>query len=496
MSKATDRLSPNPKATVDAIRAIGYSFESALADIVDNSIPVMSSSISIVAHWDGSDSWCAILDDGYGMTEESLREAMRVGSNGGLEHRNQNDLGKFGMGLKSAGFSQARRITVISKTKTTKPCQRTWDIDYMEQSGEWDALLECSEFASKFAEKNLGLQGTIVFLEKLDGPLDVIGSKSSDPERQSIFLQQVSSLTIHLGMVFGRIMTQNKKLRVTVNGSEIVPWLPYFEHSATQDCPDETLTLKGSKIRCRSYVLPHPERLTSQSEMEEMSGPGGLTFNQGFYIYRKDRLIMHGIWFERKHVKDRDHNLARLEIDIPEALDKDWGLTVDKGRVSPPKAMSGELRRLADRVRAKSQAVYRSRGKTNSVRRTPSGPVTPVLEIKTRHGKKIVEVNVKHPLVSQVLAGSDSRSTKAFLGIFNESLQILLNQTQEIDVSLAEQREENPPLGLRECVEILFETFANEGKLNRNEIKKKLLTIDPIFRYPNIVEEVMGDDFE
>jgi hypothetical protein len=297
-------------------------------------------------------------------------------------------------------------------------------------------------------------------------------------------------------MVFGRILTQNRNLRISVNEVNVDPWLPYFEHAATQDCPDEILTFKGLKISCKSYVLPHPDRLSNQKELERLNGPGGLTFHQGFYVYRKNRLITHGLWFERKHVKDRDHNLARLEIDIPEALDKDWGLTVDKGRVNPPRAMGGELRRLADRVRGKSQAVYRSRGKITAVRRLPSGPVTPVLEMKTKNGKKSAQINEKHPLVSQVLAGSDNRAAKAFLGILNEALQALLNQTDKNDSVDAFLGEEISPPGMKECVEILFETFAAEGSLNRSQIRNKLLSIDPIFRYPNVIGEVMGEDFE
>ncbi len=122
---------PEASSMIETFRAIGYSVETAIADIIDNSITAGAKNIWIDYDWKGSNTTLSILDDGTGMNNEQLIQAMRPGSRNPLEERSSNDLGRFGLGLKTASFSQSRKFTVFSKAKGYRPVFWTWDLDYV-----------------------------------------------------------------------------------------------------------------------------------------------------------------------------------------------------------------------------------------------------------------------------------------------------------------------------------------------------------------------------
>ncbi len=133
---------PRPGALIESLRSIGYDLPTAVADIIDNSLTASARQVDIVFHWAGANSWICILDDGIGMPDRKLFEAMRPGSQNPLQTRSSNDLGRFGLGLKTASFSQARRLTVITKTTRGSIAVREWDLDYVEREDEWRLLKE------------------------------------------------------------------------------------------------------------------------------------------------------------------------------------------------------------------------------------------------------------------------------------------------------------------------------------------------------------------
>ena len=131
---------PEAGSMIETFRAIGYNIETAVADIIDNSISANAKNVWINFDWKGAETWLSIKDDGTGMDNEELIQAMRPGSKNPLADRNSKDLGRFGLGLKTASFSQARKLTVLSKKTDCSSVYWTWDLDYVNQTGKWDLI--------------------------------------------------------------------------------------------------------------------------------------------------------------------------------------------------------------------------------------------------------------------------------------------------------------------------------------------------------------------
>lgn len=124
---------PSAASMLESLRAYGYSLNSAVSDLIDNSITARAKNVWITLKWSGEDSWISIRDDGIGMTEKQLSRAMIAGSQSPLDRREQHDLGRFGLGLKTASLSLARSLTVVSKIENGSLSVRRWDLDYIAQ---------------------------------------------------------------------------------------------------------------------------------------------------------------------------------------------------------------------------------------------------------------------------------------------------------------------------------------------------------------------------
>ena len=158
-------IPPKPSSLVESMKEIGYSLGSALADIVDNCITAQARRIQLFSELNGADSKIAILDDGKGMTEEDLLEAMRLGSRSPLEERESSDLGRFGLGLKTASFSQCRVLTVVTRNGNDTACAR-WDLDRISSSDRWEVEL-LDDWSTIPWVDHLGIQGTLVVWERM-----------------------------------------------------------------------------------------------------------------------------------------------------------------------------------------------------------------------------------------------------------------------------------------------------------------------------------------
>jgi hypothetical protein len=133
-------LPPDPAALIQSMRAFGYTLPTALADLIDNSISAGASQIDAELRWDGPSSTVSITDDGCGMDEGALTQAMRLGSRSPEEERAPTDLGRFGLGLKSAAWSQARSLTVLTRTGGGPVLVARWDLDHLTRTGTWSLL--------------------------------------------------------------------------------------------------------------------------------------------------------------------------------------------------------------------------------------------------------------------------------------------------------------------------------------------------------------------
>ena len=168
--KYIDDLKPDPASLIESMRDIGYSMETAVADLIDNSITAEAVNIEIRFSWNDGEPWLAIIDDGHGMDADELTNAMRLGSKNPKETRSREDLGRYGLGLKTASFSQCKKLTVISRSGGNLE-GREWDLDLISESATrmWTlSILEDQEIESIALAKTIKEHGTLVLWQKLD----------------------------------------------------------------------------------------------------------------------------------------------------------------------------------------------------------------------------------------------------------------------------------------------------------------------------------------
>lgn len=484
-------VEPQAAALIESLRAFGYSPQTAIADLIDNSISAKSSNIDVRFHWDGHDSWITILDDGAGMSEEVLREAMRAGSANPLDTRGTQDLGRFGLGLKTASFSQCRRLTVMSAVEAGFPATRTWDLDLIGRTGQWRLLAEDRpEDARLWQDINPSGRGTLVIWRHLDRIVDRRSPANELAERH--FYAVADRVVEHLSMIFHRFLRGPRRTSMRVNGRSLRPWDPFLEDStATQGLGDEALTYRETQIPVRSFVLPHVTRL-SQAEYGAAAGPRGWAAHQGFYVYRNRRLIVAGDWLGLGFGRDEPTKLARVQLDLPNSMDQDWQLDVRKSVARPPAALAPHLRRIAEVARRGSVQVYRHRGKV--IERSADSDVAYTWEQTLRGGRIAYRINRRHPIVDALLRRpGDGPLVEAFLRLIEETVPVPLIV---LDHASGESRLAGPFEGaeadaMRTVMRQLAKALQENG-LEPSEVAERLSFMEPFSDHPELITEMFS----
>ena len=432
-----DIAAPDPAGMVASLSSLGYSLEAAIADLVDNSISAKAKCVDVEFTWAGRESWIAIVDDGDGMTADQLKTAMTVAARGPSTVRTAHDLGRFGVGLKSASFSQARQLTVASSVAGDWNV-RTWDLDLVEHFGQWRLLRgadsDTAELIQRFV-KQYG-KGTIVVWRHLNG-YDTDGVEGGDAATQKQFYSEVARTQSHLGMVFARFLTGGRRLVLRVSGTAVEPWDPFLgSHPSVQRLPGEDLPLGAGLVRVDAFVLPSTHRL-SQELYDQAAGPRGWLGQQGFYVYRRNRLILAGDWLGLPGLRrEEKFNLARIAVDIPAETDVEWSVDVRKSSVVPPVALRRHLSRMAASTRARASEVLRHRGQIAA--RTHGDPFAFPWEVRRRDGTVNCKINRKHPLVQEALRAGGDRGAdiQALLRLLEETVPVTaLRVLHETDTS-------------------------------------------------------------
>ncbi|MER2009202.1 MAG: ATP-binding protein [Psychrobacillus sp.] len=352
--KNSEVLIPSAAPLVGSLRSIGYDLETAIADIVDNSIDAGCKKVEIKMSWNEDGSYIRIEDDGSGMDENQLKKAMKLGSKNPQNIRDKRELGRFGMGLKTASFSLGKRLTVLTK-KTGEKSVRCWDLEYIENENEWEIFLEPRDIMSS---KRLGTisseTGTVVLIENLDR----VVASSFTLKKQKSFFNKISRVRNHLGMVFHRYLSSiDKKLVIVLNGEKVEAWDPFFKKSfATQIRPLDEYLIHNSPVSVRINILPHHSKM-SEEEYDYTGGPKGWNAQQGFYIYRNKRMLISGGWLGLFPRQD-SANLARIEIDIQNDADMEWGIDIKKSKATPPLEIQDILKKVGFEARRLSHEVY------------------------------------------------------------------------------------------------------------------------------------------
>ena len=486
-----DRVPPDAAPIIESLRAFGYSLATAVADLVDNSVSAGARHIWIQFDWSGSDSAISVTDDGAGMDEPSLVNAMRLGSRNPLEVRAPHDLGRFGLGLKTASLSQCRRLTVRTKMAGAGAVTRCWDLDTIARTNEWRLLRGADAAAEPYLHPLEELErGTTILWQQLDR-LTADQRADSDQQHQR-FLAHIEDVRRHLGMVFHRLISGPGAVRLHVNRRPVPPWDPFLEtYPATHRLPKEALRLGGARVGVRPFVLPHLSKLTA-TQHSEAAGPRGWNAHQGFYIYRNHRLLVAGDWLGFGWVKQEHYKLARVAIDIPNSLDHDWQIDVTKSRATPPAALRDDLRRIGERVRADAKRVYTHRG----ARLSPAADSQRTLlwEPMARHDRTFYRLNREHTLLRQVRSTcGNPEALDALLRLVEETVPL---QHITIDNSEKPDRQPRPFEGeadarVREVMAQMYRSLRASG-YGPVEARDRLRTHWPFELFPALLA-ALGD---
>ncbi len=362
-----DNLCKN-KPTADilmiSMRSMGYSFESAIADIVDNSVSAAAHKIWLKFPSDPMECYIAICDDGFGMSKLELFDAMKYGSEQKRGHRAEDDLGRFGLGLKAASLSQCRRLTVASK-KEGQISAYTWDLDIIVDKQDW-YMIECSPVQISNIKQISWLDnldsGTIVVWENFD-----LLEKSSGNVYAE--LSKYQELTAdYLALIFHRYINKTgaNKLSIKINNYELKALDPFLEnHPKTNIRRKIEIPVKDTDgiermVTVQPFVLPFQKDLTTEDQ-KLSGGIENYRSKQGFYVYRNERLIVWGTWFGRH--RDELTKYARIRVDIPNSLDDIWGIDIKKQSATIPSNIKVRLTRAVDEamdIAVKAQ-TYRGR---------------------------------------------------------------------------------------------------------------------------------------
>lgn len=354
-------LPPSARSLSASLRDLGYSLETAVADIVDNSISAQATSVKIICDMSLEAPVLAILDNGYGMDEDELLEAMKHGTSGPEIERTRTDLGRFGLGLKTASFSQCRQLTVVS-ARNGQLCGAEWDLDLVRRQDEWViSVLDSSDISDVPFVERLDGDGTLVLWRKIDRLFE----DEQKNKRDELISESLSILGNHLSLVFHRFLGgefhDRPKITMSINGDTVEGFDPFCKKSGAQwIIENEKISLNGESVLINAYILPHFSRLSAKDEAYYKNRSDFLS-NQGAYVYRNGRLMAWGDWF-RLMPKGESTKLARVQIDFPSALDSIWTIDIKKSSARPPHLVRERLRQILPEISEGSKRIYKKRG--------------------------------------------------------------------------------------------------------------------------------------
>ncbi|KQZ67108.1 ATP-binding protein [Nocardioides sp. Root151] len=479
-----DIAEPRADALIESLRSFGYSPETAIADLLDNSISAGARSVDVTFTWNGSDSSISVADDGRGMSAHALYSAMRLGSTSPLAARAESDLGRFGLGLKTASFSQARELTVQSRASDGELAVRRWDLDFVAANNRWQLLRTAPDQLDAGAlPKSRGTVVTWTKCDRLVGAADV-----TDHKAQTRFNETARRVGHHLAATFHRFMVGRGKITIRLNGVQLEPWDPFLEvHPATQNLGSEVLPLAGRVVVVTPFVLPHRSKLNA-SEQDTGAGARGWNQQQGFYLYRGNRLLVQGDWLGLGFARDEHAKLARIRIDFPSALDHEWQVDVKKSSARAPGSLAPDLKRIASAARRQAEEVYRHRGKV-MVRRTSQEFVLAWHQVKTRDGEIRYQINRKHPAILGLLEMTENvKVVERALRFIEETIPTTL-----IGVSIADALDQQPaPFShsrpeLGSLLELMLEGLLGDG-MDRDEAVGRIAAAEPFINYPEVIQ--------
>lgn len=479
-------LPPKAEALMESMRDVGYTIEAAMADLVDNCISAKARQVDVFfsSH---ETPYIAVLDDGEGMSPDALTQAMCPGSRSPREEREATDLGRFGLGLKTASLSQCRRLTVVSRSIGVTS-GREWDLDFLNEVKDWKLkVLSSTDIECLPAIDRLPKRGTLVLWRALDR-LEAIHSTGG---LQAGMETAMARIQHHLELVFHRFLNGEpgfSKLGIRINGHPLVGADPFgLQFQATQQLNREVVNLAGADVVIQPYILPHHSKIPA-GEYDRLGGQEGHLRNQGFYIYRNRRLIISGTWFRLVRQSELT-KLARVQVDMPNTLDHLWTLDVKKSFAAPPDVVRKELKRVINQITGRSERVYTHKG----ARIMQDGNVH-VWERTVKHGHIRYSLNREHPLLQALVEDLDDVEATELLDLFS-----MIESTVPMDYiyadvgashSVLDQEDLDDPLAQERLVDAYVQLLRSTGA-RESDIRSRILVVEPFCRKKGAVEALL-----
>tara|TARA_B110000967_G_C18847207_1_gene542631 strand:+ start:112 stop:1605 length:1494 start_codon:yes stop_codon:yes gene_type:complete len=397
------KLQPQAAATIDLMRFNGYSIELAIADVIDNSLPVNSKRINVTINFlngDLANLYVLIEDDGKGMDKGELQNAMDLSAKDLNSKRNAMDLGKFGLGLKSASFSQCKNLLVISKRKNTPISAMQWDLNFVTKNNDWSVNVfdqnKISSIQSQFNIQDTD-HGTSILWRECDYILNGLNDDSIQENINNI----VSELQKKLSLIYHKYISRG--IKIYVNGLELEAMDPFCEKgsegSRSSKTFEETIHInkEGHKATITGYLLPHISKMGGTKRERNVSINADLMGNQGLYFYRVDRLISWGSWHNLIR-KSEANSSARVEISVGNDSDSSWNIEIKKSTINIPYRIRERIKALMTDTAEKSNRV--------GVRRITRKPLEHALwqrELNKDTQTLTYTINKEHHIIKQYM---------------------------------------------------------------------------------------------
>ena len=495
-----DHAPPGASAMLESLRGIGYTPASAVADLIDNSVAARATRVRVDFLWRGPESIIRISDDGHGMNRDALVAAMRPAGRHILEPREPEDLGRFGLGLKTASLSQGSLLAVASRIDGGDVEVRCWDLAHVAETDEWQLLRGMPDNIATDADLlDTMTSGTVVVIARLDRMLG--GELADSATDRSRFYSLARTVERHLSMTFHRYLEGlEPRLTITVNGdddaSRIVPWDPFMTaHPATAPTPVEPIPHSGGAIEVQGFVLPHRDRMTS-AESENAEGPLGWQAHEGFFIYRGQRLLVPGGWLGlgpgRGWAQSGIHRLARIRLDLPTSGDLDWKVDIRKSSVVPPPSLRGRLQSLAENVRRDAREVFAQRAGVGT-RRQREQLVRAWVPVHTSRGVSY-KIDRSHPSVLHALdaVGEKRHLVEGMLAVIEATVpvqRIWIDVSESADSS-APETESAVSTDETAALSSLYRHMRIDLKLSADQARARLMALEPFASYPETVRKL------
>lgn len=447
---------------IDVLGHSGYTFNYAIADLIDNCISAHAKNIDLYFDLSSEKPYLYILDDGIGMSLEDLKNAAIIGYKDIDSTRSVDDLGRYSTGLKSATRSFCDDIFISSKKEGCEA--NTIEIDYahITESKKWEAfIVESPDFESRL--KN---HGTIVVCNKLHFIDNVSLNKTA--------FEKIESLEKSISHIFGKFLLSNEiSITVQVKGSipnAIKGWNPFglIENKSTKVVYNNIVKYKNESLKFKAYILPAFSNL-SKVDQQYMFG-SGLLDQEGFYIYRNKRLIKEGGWLGLDNLDDKS-KYARIEVEIPSALDKEFKINFSKNSIEIPEDLKSIFAEVAKVARKESHNNFDYLNHPGT-KRTTKKEEERIWKTSKSNGALVLSINMQHPLIQELSSKLTDNELKKLCNLISKSLPVSMIQGQNTTTISYTENE------LEDMMNKMYEKLMRDIG-NANEVKKKMSSMEP-----------------